>query len=530
MPPSAASRSGFPPGPLGQRGGCRRFAYRAHRPSIVFRGRRSGTDRIDVVPNRIVQPAVSRQTRNRVLPNRQIPRDHPLGRRRSRQPGKTRLPPQAGRQKLSAGEPWPAPGLLDHRPPGHQIWGIRTKTTQRYRAGLGEVQYSLRLQNPYNKVVRVAFIAESFLPSINGVTNSVLRMLEHLRQRGHQAMVIASTDPRGVPTSHAGFPIRTTASLTLPWYPDMRMSTTFSLQIERMLADFCPDVVHLAAPVVLGWKGITATARLGLPSVALYQTEVPQYAAQYGYPAAESLLWRHLRNVHNLATINLAPSSFTRDELIDRGFARVAVWGRGVDTERFNPDQRDQQLHNNWAPDGQVVVGYMGRLGPEKQVNDLATLADLPGIQLVIIGDGPQRAELAEQLPGAIFTGMLTGPQLPRALASLDLFVHPGELETFCQAIQEAQASGLPTIAPRRGGPIDLIDPSHNGWLYVPGDLADLRSRVADLAGDSYKRAAFGRTARLRTELRTWPALCDQLLGHYENAIELGVRSTARIP
>lgn len=377
--------------------------------------------------------------------------------------------------------------------------------------------------------MRVALITECFLPSINGVTNSVLRMLEHLGRRGHQAMVIAPSDPRGVPSSYAGFPVRTTASMTLPWYPDMRMSTTFSVQIEWLLADFAPDVVHLAAPVVLGSKGLAATNRLGLPSVALYQTEVPAYAAQYGYPAAEPLLWRHLRKVHNTASLTLAPSSYTRDELTDRGFQRVGVWGRGVDTERFNPARRDSHLHQTWAPNGEVVIGYMGRLGAEKRVGDLAVLADLPGTRLVIIGDGPERAALESALPNAVFTGMLTGDQLPRQLASLDLFVHPGELETFGQAIQEAQASGLPTIAPRRGGPIDLIEPSHNGWLYTPGDLTDLRSRVADLAGDAFKRAVFGRTARQRTELRSWPQLCDQLLGHYETAIELGARSPARI-
>lgn len=354
-------------------------------------------------------------------------------------------------------------------------------------------------------------------------------MLEHLQRRGHEALVIAPSDPRGVPDSYAGFPVITTASLTLPWYPDMRLSATMTAQVEKRLADFNPDVVHLAAPVVLGYKGVLAAARLGVPSVALYQTEVPRYAVQYGYPAAEPLLWHHLRKLHNMATINLAPSSYTRDQLIEHGFSRVDVWGRGVDTERFSPAKRDPALHDEWAPNGEVVVGYMGRLGAEKQVADLAVLADLPGTRMVIIGDGPMRAELEAKLPKATFVGMKSGDELPRHLASLDLFVHPGELETFGQAIQEAQASGLPTIAPRTGGPIDLIAPSHNGWLYTPGQLGDLRRRVADLVGDDYKRVAFGRTARARVANRTWPQISDQLLDYYSTAIELGVKSPASI-
>ncbi len=376
--------------------------------------------------------------------------------------------------------------------------------------------------------MRVGFVAESFLPSVNGVTNSVLRVLEHLRETGHEALVIAPNDPRGVPESYAGFPVATTASLYLPWYPDMRLSATSANSVHKLLADFAPDVVHLAAPVILGSKGVMAAAELGIPSVALYQTEVPRYAAQYGYPAAEPIFWRHLRKVHNMATINLAPSTFTRDQLISHGFSRVDVWGRGVDTERFHPDKRDQQLHDSWAPNGEVVIGYMGRLAPEKQVQDLHVLADLHGARLVIIGDGPLRADLEAALPEAIFVGMKAGDELPRFLASLDLFVHPGESETFCQTIQEAQASGLPAIAPRRGGPIDLVDPSHTGWLYTPGDLEMLRHQVSDLVGDSFKRTSFGQTARARVEDRTWPRLCNQLLDYYSAAIDLGVSSPAK--
>ena len=116
-------------------------------------------------------------------------------------------------------------------------------------------------------------------------------MLEHLRRLGHEALVIAPNDPRGVPDSYAGFPIVTTASLTLPWYPDMRLSATLTAQVEKHLADFAPDVVHLAAPVVLGYKGVLAAARLGVPSVAL-PDRVPVRGSIQLPPL--SLLWHHL--------------------------------------------------------------------------------------------------------------------------------------------------------------------------------------------------------------------------------------------
>ncbi len=373
--------------------------------------------------------------------------------------------------------------------------------------------------------MRVAIVAESFLPQVNGVTNSVLRVLEHLRATGHEAMVLCSEHPDGVPSHYLGFPVVTLPSLTLPWYRSMRFSLPPTDAIEAILEDFDPDVVHLASPFILGYRGQVAAAHLAIPSVAIYQTDVPGYIGLYGFAQAETVAWAHARRMHNLATMTLAPSTFTRDELISQGIARVGVWGRGVDSERFHPSKRDQAQHDAWAPNGEVVIGYMGRLGAEKRVADLAHVADLPGSKLVVIGDGPQGDELRALLPNAIFVGQKTGDDLPRHVASLDLFIHTGELDTFGQTIQEAQASGLPVIAPGQGGPIDLIDSSRTGWLYPPGDMDALRRHTLDLVGDTAKREAFGRASRAAVATRTWPAICAQLVEHYHDAIRLGARA-----
>lgn len=368
--------------------------------------------------------------------------------------------------------------------------------------------------------VRVAIVAESFLPTVNGVAHSVMRVLEHLRATGHEALVIAPSTGGQVPDTYAGFPVVPAPSGTFPGYRDLPFGVTTSLRMETVFADFRPDVLHAAAPISMGHKAITVAHRMGIPSVAVYQTEYASFATRYWLAAAESFIWRRVRNTHSLATTTLAPSSFTRQVLINHGIPRVGLWGRGVDSVRFTPSKRDEAWRQRLAPNGERLVGYVGRLAPEKQVEDLRVLADLPGTRLVVIGDGPRRQELRRLLPDAVFTGQLTGEDLPRVLASLDVFVHPGELETYCQSIQEALASGVPAIAPARGGPIDLIDPSHTGWLYAPGDLDALRGHVRDLVGDDRKRHAFARAARTAVQDRTWSRVCDQLLVHYRNAVQ----------
>lgn len=368
--------------------------------------------------------------------------------------------------------------------------------------------------------VRVAIVTESFLPQINGVTHSVMRVLEHLRATGHEAMVIAPSHGGRAPREYAGFPVVPVTSVALPGYADVQLSTTPQWRFERIFADFDPDVVHLAAPFTLGQRAGLAAHRMGLPSVAIYQTEIPTYVTRYGIPQAEPLLWKWVRNVHQLATMTLAPSTYARQQLVEQGVQRVGLWGRGVDPVRFHPAKRDEALRREWAPNGEKIIGYVGRLAPEKQVDELEVLADLPGTRTVIVGKGPCRDDLKRILPHAVFLGQLTGEDLPRAMASFDLFVAPGELETFCQTIQEAQASGVPTIAPARGGPIDLIDPSHTGWLYEPGNLAGMRAHVRDLIGDDFKRATFARKAREAVEHRTWETTCAQLVMHYQEAID----------
>jgi phosphatidylinositol alpha 1,6-mannosyltransferase len=160
-------------------------------------------------------------------------------------------------------------------------------------------------------------------------------------------------------------------------------------------------------------------------------------------------------------------------------------------------------------------VGYVGRLAPEKRVDLLGQVAGLPGVRLVIVGDGPAGAGLRRALPQATFLGPWHGAELATIYASLDVFVHSGACETFGQTLQEAAASGLPVVAPAAGGPLDLVDHGRTGYLVPPGDAGELAGAVARLAGDPRLRLAMGRAGRGKMMGRGWRVLGDQLIAHY---------------
>jgi phosphatidylinositol alpha 1,6-mannosyltransferase len=363
--------------------------------------------------------------------------------------------------------------------------------------------------------MRVAIVSETFLPVVNGVSNSVCRVLEHLQRTGHQALVVA---PGTGPDSYQGIPVVRVPALDLPVVDSLPVGLP-TRKVLTALHDFRPDVVHLASPVIVGARGLWAARRLAVPTVAVYQTDVAGFADSYGLGFAARTAWRWTRLLHSAADRTLAPSSWAAQALVEHGVPRVHRWARGVDTARFRPSRRHEGLRARLAPNGELLVGYVGRLAPEKKVLRLAALCDLPGVRLVVVGDGPDRAKLAQRLPNAAFLGFLEGDELAEAYASLDVFVHTGPYETFCQAVQEALASGLPTLAPDAGGPRDLVAPGRTGFLLPTDDdevFGDaLRGAVRALAVDPSLRERLGAAARRSVLGRTWPAVCDELLGHY---------------
>jgi phosphatidylinositol alpha 1,6-mannosyltransferase len=370
--------------------------------------------------------------------------------------------------------------------------------------------------------VRIAVIAESFLPQVNGVTNSILRVLEHAESAGHEAMVVAPDTPAGVPsapTSHGPFPVLRVPSVMVPKVSSLPVGMP-SPGMTAALRSFGPDVVHLASPFSLGAGGLAAARRLDVPAVAVYQTDVAGFAESYGLGLTARACWAWTRRIHKGSARTLAPSTSAMDALAAHGIPRVHRWGRGVDTVRFVPSARSAELRERWTGGADsLVVGFVGRLAPEKHVERLAVLDGMPGVTVVVVGDGPERARLELAMPSAVFLGQLGGDDLARAYASFDVFAHPGEHETFCQTVQEALSSGVPVIGPDAGGPRDLVSHCRNGYLLPVDRYEELLPSAMRALADPTTRARFAAAARKSVLHRTWPVLCNQLIGHYEDVI-----------
>jgi phosphatidylinositol alpha 1,6-mannosyltransferase len=351
---------------------------------------------------------------------------------------------------------------------------------------------------------RIALVTETFYPAVDGTTTTLKQLADHLIDAGHEVLVVAPGP--GLATYRRSHVAR------------IRPLDKPGRQVREVLETFRPDLVHAASPGRLGRKALKHAARLGIPSLVVQHGvvddgEAERWSAKVAARSARVLV--------------------TADHMVGRMCAlgvAASVWEPGVDTRAFTPALRDAWLHDKWAGAKSrhgrgVVVGYAGSLHRRHGVRRLPEVASLPGVRLVVIGDGPQRAWLSRHVPQARFTGELLPGELATALASLDLVVHPGEQETCCHTLREAAASAVPSVAPRAGGAPRVVRDLETGLLYDPATSLGLRRAVESLAGDRH-RGLMGGRARELASARSWGDACAELVAeHYAPLV--GRRTTS---
>ncbi len=370
--------------------------------------------------------------------------------------------------------------------------------------------------------MRIAIFAETFLPKWDGVANTLCYYLDYLGRHGHETLMFA---PQGAPKQYAETPIKGLKSLSFPFYPSLKLVPPL-FDLSDDLRVFRPQIIHLVNPATMSWMGLRHARQLHVPVVASYHTDIPGYAVRYGLPMLEEPLWSYFRSLHDKADLNYCPSTYTKQQLQDHGFQRLEVWSHGVDAERYSPQHRSAEWRHRLT-DGHpqdTLLLYVGRLATEKRIHMLRPMLDaLPDARLAIVGDGPERANLEALFQGTktVFAGFLKGEALSAAYASADLFVFPSDSETFGNVTLEALASGLPVVAPKAGGQVDLVTDGHNGRLFETDSVADLVDAVCELVGDPARLAQMGQNARAFAERQSWDSVNEGAVHGYERLLSV---------
>ena len=324
--------------------------------------------------------------------------------------------------------------------------------------------------------MRILIVSDAWFPQVNGVVRTLSVVADKLTAMGDTVEVIGPDRFRNLP---------------MPGYAEIRLAIAPKRRLAQLVADFAPEIIHIATEGPLGWAMRGLCRRNKWPFTTAFHTRFPEYLeARTRIPADWS--WRMMRRFHEAGDGTFAATASLREELARRGFTKVRAWTRGVDLERFNPASRDE-----WPGLPRPVFLYAGRVAIEKNIEAFLTL-DLPGSK-VVVGDGPALPALRQKFPDVTFTGYRENGALARSYAGADVFVFPSRTDTFGLVLLEALAAGTPVAAFPVTGPIDVITDERVGALDEDLRTACLKALDCDRS-----------MARRHAEAWSWDACVAQ--------------------
>jgi glycosyltransferase involved in cell wall biosynthesis len=316
--------------------------------------------------------------------------------------------------------------------------------------------------------MRILIATDAWHPQVNGVVRTLTSLARSAAALGADVEFLTPD----------GFP-----SFALPTYPGLRVAWPNRREIARRIEAAAPDAIHIATEGPIGWAVRFYCLRHKLAFTTSYTTRFPEYIAVRTIIPAE-VSYAVLRHFHNAAAVTMVATASLRQELAARGFRKLGNWGRGVDTGLFTPDD---PAHLDLP---RPIFMTVGRVAVEKNLEAFLSL-DLPGSK-VVIGDGPQRAELERRYPKVSFLGEKKGRELSAHFAAADVFVFPSLTDTFGVVQLEALACGTPVAAFPVTGPLDVIADHPVGALDP--DLGRACIRALEMSRDACRSFALERS------------------------------------
>ena len=365
--------------------------------------------------------------------------------------------------------------------------------------------------------LRIAVLTETYPPEINGVARTVGLMVDAMLERGHEVQLVRPRQrPEPASPAHPSLSLHLVAGVPIPMYPDLRLGLITGRSLQKAWLEWRPDIVHIVTEGPLGWVGVDAARRLGIPVSTDFHTNFHSYSRHYGFGLLAGIVSGYLRALHNRADCTLVPTAEMKAGLEALAFERVSVVGRGVDTRLFNPGRRSEALRAAWGcRKGETVVLHVGRLAPEKNLGLFVEATDamrgVTEVRVVLVGDGPQSAMLQARHPEFVFCGMRSGEDLAAHYASADVFLFPSVTETFGNVTLEAMASGLAVVAYDYAAARQHLRHWVSGLLAPTGETVEFIKMAALLARSRDLRMRIAHGARSAAEAITWEKTFDDL-------------------
>jgi phosphatidylinositol alpha 1,6-mannosyltransferase len=371
---------------------------------------------------------------------------------------------------------------------------------------------------------RIALFTGNYNHIADGVSLTLNRLVAHLEEEGADVLVFGPTIP-SPPIQHEGRLVPV-PSINMPGRPEYQISTRFPRKAKKELAEFQPNLIHIATPDLLGFSALRQARKQKIPVVASYHTHFSSYLKFYGLGKLEGVLWHYLRWFYAKCQHLYVPSDSMADVLKTHGIKQeIKRWERGVDVQRFSPGRRSLAWRRSHGiGDDEVVVTFVSRLVLEKRLDVFVSVVqelEAQGIphRSMMVGDGPTLNELEAQLPNTVFTGYLTGDDLAQAYASCDIFLFPSDTETFGNVTLEAMASGLPTICADATGSRSLVQPGVTGFLAPPSDAATFLKYTERLVTNTKLRKKMGEDALQRAQDYAWPTVLARIIDYYDQVL-----------
>jgi glycosyltransferase involved in cell wall biosynthesis len=379
--------------------------------------------------------------------------------------------------------------------------------------------------------MRVALFSDALPPRLDGVAVTVARLVSELAARGHRVALVGPGRCERIPEAELQLAL---PAVPLPALPGLYAAAPLLGPFAGALDRFGPQIIHALTETPVGLAGRRYATGRRLPLVTSSNTDYPAYFGHWGLRAAMPAVESWMRWFHAPAEVTLCPSQTYMDVLRARGIRRLALWGRGVDCERFAPARATASFRRRVSKRATQIILGVGRLMPEKRFDRLIdAYAALPDAlrattALAIVGDGPSRRSLEAMSPAEVaFTGELRGPELAEAYASSDVFALAADEETFGNVVLEAMASGLPVVVSTRGAARELVTAATGLVIDLerPGALVE---GLTMLLRDGALRARLGERSRREAQTRSWDAATEQIVGAYASALSnRGRQSTA---